>query len=103
MVDLHGWQVAAFVLGTIVGVRLVLAPYWLWRDQQIENDKLVQQLDRKRVREEALDTLPSVKVLFWVPRYFRHRFARAQGPRPVQGRGGVGVAPRNLTGATRRL
>jgi hypothetical protein len=45
VVDLHGWQVAALVLGSIVGVRLVLAPYWLWRDQQIENQRLLQQLD----------------------------------------------------------
>jgi hypothetical protein len=54
MFDLHGWQVALFVLGSIVGVRLVLAPYWLWRDQQIENQRLAQQLDRRTVREEAL-------------------------------------------------
>jgi hypothetical protein len=54
MFDLHGWQVALFVLGSIVGVRLVLAPYWLWRDQQIENQRLAQQLDRRTAREEAL-------------------------------------------------
>ena len=29
MVDLHGWQVAAIVLGSIVGVRFFLAPYWI--------------------------------------------------------------------------
>jgi uncharacterized membrane protein len=34
MVDLHGWQVAAAVLGGIVAVRLVLAPYWIWKDDQ---------------------------------------------------------------------
>jgi hypothetical protein len=62
MVDLHGWQVATFVLGSIVGVRLVLAPYWLWRDQQIENQKLVQQLDRSRVRQEALDGIASLRA-----------------------------------------
>lgn len=29
--DLGGWQIAAIVFGSIVAVRLVLAPYWLWR------------------------------------------------------------------------
>ena len=62
MVDLHGWQVAASVLGSIVGVRLVLAPYWLWRDQQIENQRLVQQLDSKKVREEALHEIASLRA-----------------------------------------
>jgi hypothetical protein len=28
--DLHGWEVAALVLGGIVAVRLLLAPYWIW-------------------------------------------------------------------------
>src|SRR5262249_19784184 len=34
LVDLHGWQVAAFVLGGIVFVRLLLAPYWIWKSDQ---------------------------------------------------------------------
>ena len=29
--NLGGWQIAAIVSGTIIGVRLLLAPYWLWR------------------------------------------------------------------------
>ena len=62
MVDPHGWLVAALALGSIVGVRLVLAPYWLWRDRQIENQRLVQQLDRRRVREEALHDIASLRA-----------------------------------------
>jgi hypothetical protein len=34
MVDLNGWQVAAAVLAGIVAVRLVLAPYWIWKEDQ---------------------------------------------------------------------
>ena len=62
MFDLHGWQVASLALGSIVGVRLVLAPYWLWRDQQIENQRLAQQLDRRTVREEALRDIASLRA-----------------------------------------
>jgi hypothetical protein len=29
--DLGGWQIAVIVLGAIVLIRLVFAPYWLWR------------------------------------------------------------------------
>jgi len=29
--DLGGWQIAAIVFGSIVAIRLILAPYWLWR------------------------------------------------------------------------
>ncbi|HXP32304.1 MAG TPA: hypothetical protein VN832_14515 [Stellaceae bacterium] len=31
-VDLSGWQVATAVLGIIVGLRFLLAPYWLYRE-----------------------------------------------------------------------
>ena len=34
LVDLHGWQVASAVLGGIVAVRLLLAPYWIWKSDQ---------------------------------------------------------------------
>ena len=34
MVDLHGWQVATVVLGSIIAVRLILAPYWIWQEQE---------------------------------------------------------------------
>jgi hypothetical protein len=34
MVDLHGWQVATAVLSGIIAVRLFLAPYWIWKDDQ---------------------------------------------------------------------
>jgi hypothetical protein len=34
MVDLHGWQVATVVLGSIIAIRLLLAPYWIWKSDQ---------------------------------------------------------------------
>jgi hypothetical protein len=40
LVDLHGWQVAAVVLGGIIAVRLFLTPYWIWRDNQREIERL---------------------------------------------------------------
>jgi hypothetical protein len=32
--DLGGWRVAAIVFGGIILIRLILAPYWLWRAAQ---------------------------------------------------------------------
>lgn len=32
--DLSGWKVAAIVFGTIIALRLLLAPYWLWEMSQ---------------------------------------------------------------------
>ncbi len=32
--DLGGWQIAAMVFGAIIAIRLILAPYWLWRAAQ---------------------------------------------------------------------
>jgi uncharacterized membrane protein len=29
-----GWQAATIVLGSIITVRLILAPYWLWKEQK---------------------------------------------------------------------
>jgi hypothetical protein len=30
---LHGWEAAAIVLGAIVGIRLILAPFWVWQKE----------------------------------------------------------------------
>jgi hypothetical protein len=38
--DLHGWQVAASVLTAIVGVRLLLAPFWIWQEGRATIQKL---------------------------------------------------------------
>jgi hypothetical protein len=54
MVDLHGWQVAAVVLGSIVGVRLFLAPYWIWKADQQRVDFLNNQLADKITTEQKL-------------------------------------------------
>jgi hypothetical protein len=32
--DLNGWQVSAVVLGAIVVTRLLLAPYWIWKEDR---------------------------------------------------------------------
>ena len=32
--DLGGWEVGCIVLITIISVRLILAPYWLWKAAQ---------------------------------------------------------------------
>jgi hypothetical protein len=30
--ELGGWKTAALVLGGIIGIRLIMAPYWLWKE-----------------------------------------------------------------------
>jgi hypothetical protein len=35
--DLGGWKTAALVFGSIIGARLILAPYWLWKAAQARN------------------------------------------------------------------
>jgi len=35
--DLGGYQIAAFVFGGIIAVRVILAPCWLWRDATARN------------------------------------------------------------------
>jgi hypothetical protein len=32
--DVHGWEVTIIVLVTVIAVRLVSAPYWIWKDDQ---------------------------------------------------------------------
>jgi len=32
--DLGGWKIAALVFGSIVAIRLMLAPYWVWKTAQ---------------------------------------------------------------------
>src|SRR5438067_5449600 len=41
---LNGWQVATGVLGTIVFIRLVLAPYWIFRQQDHRIADLAQRI-----------------------------------------------------------
>ena len=62
MVDLGGWQVAALTAGTVLVVRLLLAPYWIWKDQQIENQNLIQQLDKRKVRDAALVAIAKLRA-----------------------------------------
>jgi hypothetical protein len=62
MVDLGGWQVAALTMGGILAVRLVLAPYWLWKDQQVLNQRMARQLDQRKAREEALHELALLRA-----------------------------------------
>ncbi len=60
MVDLGGWRVAAWTVGAVVAVRLLSAPYWLWKEQQLENQALAQKLDQ---RETAKSTLHEIALL----------------------------------------
>ena len=44
-IDVSGWQIAAVVLGGIVALRLLLAPYWIYRaDQQTIRDLIKRQV-----------------------------------------------------------
>ena len=55
-IDVNGWQIAAIVLGCIVGLRLLVAPYWIHKsDKAILEElrsKLADRRDRKKIREQ---------------------------------------------------
>ena len=64
MIDLHGWQVAAVVLGCIIAVRLLLAPYWIWKADQERLDALDNQItagvkneDQQAAKAAAIDEI----------------------------------------------
>src|SRR5215472_1940805 len=61
-VDLNSGQVAAALIGVIVFVRLLFAPYWIWRDDQGRlaalNDKLANEAQvaaRLATKNAAID------------------------------------------------
>lgn len=56
LIDLHGWQVATVVLGSIIAVRLLLAPYWIWKSDQHHLATLGNQLASKVQTEQQLAT-----------------------------------------------
>jgi hypothetical protein len=49
-IDLHGWQIAAITAAGIVAVRLFLAPFWIWKEDQAQLSDL-----RRRVESEERD------------------------------------------------
>jgi hypothetical protein len=64
LVDLHGWQVATVVLGGIIAVRLFLAPYWIWKEDQNKIEALDARLGAQEfsatehaAKEAALDDI----------------------------------------------
>jgi hypothetical protein len=52
LVDPHGWAPAAFILAGIVTVRLLLAPFWIWREDQAQLLDLRTQLESKSRDEQ---------------------------------------------------
>jgi hypothetical protein len=54
LVDLHSWQVAVVVLALIIAVRLFLAPYWIWKDDQSRLAILHNQVTDKAQNEQRL-------------------------------------------------
>ena len=59
MVDLHGWQVATAVLGGIIAVRILLAPYWIWKEDRTQEDIL-----RATIDSAGLLHLEILKIVF---------------------------------------
>ena len=55
------WQIATMVLGAIVVIRLLLAPYWIWKEQQITliaaHQREAEALASTRALEERLSQL----------------------------------------------
>ena len=56
LVDLHGWQVASAVLGGIVAVRLLLAPYWIWKSDQERLNAVSNQVANEAQNQQRLAT-----------------------------------------------
>ena len=52
LVDPHGWAPAALILAGIVTVRLLLAPFWIWREDQAQLLDLRTQLESKSRDEQ---------------------------------------------------
>jgi hypothetical protein len=55
-VELPEWELASFVLSSIVALRLLLAPYWIWKEdgdrilaEKKRADELLRRLDNKEV------------------------------------------------------
>jgi hypothetical protein len=64
MIDLNGWQVAAAVLGSIIVVRLALAPYWMWKSDQKEIATLKADFldeERSNIHSKVAKLSPEVK------------------------------------------
>jgi hypothetical protein len=55
MVDLHGVQIFAVVAALIFAVRLLLAPYWIWRESQAEIRRLTDQLEALESERSDMD------------------------------------------------
>jgi len=54
LVDPHGWAPAALILASIVAVRLFLAPFWIWKEDQVQLADLRRQLASKQRDEQQL-------------------------------------------------
>jgi hypothetical protein len=51
-VELTEWQLAGLVLGSIIFVRLLLAPYWIWKE---DGDKILAEKKRADELQARLD------------------------------------------------
>jgi hypothetical protein len=54
LVDLHGWEPLALIAAGIVAVRLILAPFWIWKDDQTELADLRRQLASNELSDQQL-------------------------------------------------
>jgi hypothetical protein len=70
--DLGGWQIAAIVFGSILAIRLLLAPYWLWKaavshtasapERSIDHKLRVQEIsDRRDKKKNAIQVIFRLK------------------------------------------
>jgi hypothetical protein len=56
-VDPSDGQVVASVLVTVVAVRLLMAPYWIWKEERERADKLAEHGKNDRIRGERRERL----------------------------------------------
>jgi hypothetical protein len=64
--ELTGWKVAAAVLGTIVLIRLICAPYWLYAEMRSQRDDAQSRLDEARaktgIKANTKSRAPSISI-----------------------------------------
>jgi hypothetical protein len=53
----YGWQIPVWALAAVMAVRLVLAPFWMFQEDDASRAKLQLRLENKAARQAALDRL----------------------------------------------
>jgi hypothetical protein len=70
----YAWMIPVWALALVMLVRLLLAPYWMWKGDRAESDAQAQEIADLKGRLE-----PSVAIEFGIGYPFRERVSDARG------------------------